>query len=137
MRLTTQFGGYPYTKQKISTWKEEAAEFYASPAPDMKFSFMFWGACCKDTSFPRLWFIWEAETDQERKAGQDDINQRNYQGEVEAQQKRAKALIHGTPEWALLHIIGITISECRYYIFNIKYFNLSIYNEVVIIMLSD
>jgi hypothetical protein len=95
-------GGHPHKKQKITTWKGEPAEFLATSAEDVKFTYMFWGGCCEDCSIPRPYFIWEEETDEERKAAQDELDTRNAEGYLEVERKRAKALVPGTPEWALL-----------------------------------
>ena len=95
-------GDHPHKKQKISCWKGEPAETLAISAEDVKFTYMFWGGCCEDCSIPRPFFIWEEETDAERAAAQDELDIRNAEGCLEVERKRAKALVPGTPEWALL-----------------------------------
>jgi hypothetical protein len=42
--------------------------------------YMFWGGCCEDCSIPRPFFIWEEETDAERKASQDELDIQNAEG---------------------------------------------------------
>ena len=60
--------GHPHKKQKISCWKGKPVETLAVSAEDVKFTYMFQSGCCEDCSIPRLFFIWEKETDAERAA---------------------------------------------------------------------
>ena len=91
-------GGHLYKKEKVSTWKGEPAVYLALSAPEVKFSFMFWGACCSDVLIPRPFFVWESKTDKEKKIAQADLNQCNKKGMAEIERKQAKALISNTPE---------------------------------------
>jgi hypothetical protein len=70
----------------------------ALPVPEVKFSFIFWRACCSSLSISRPFFIWESKTDKEKRKAQADLNQYNKEGIAETEQKQAKALIPNTPE---------------------------------------
>lgn len=94
--------GHSYKKQKILCQKGEPAKHCTTSIKDVKFTFMFWSACYEECSIPHPFFIQEEETDAERKAAKEELDIRNAEGFLKAEQKRANALVPFTPEWSLL-----------------------------------